>query len=78
MLFNLRYSPTPYDWERDDDTVTVELSPVEWSILVAGAQRSHIAECVELADEVARRVTDVQAKRYAAIVGDAEYEVRRG
>jgi hypothetical protein len=71
---HLRVAPRPYDHERDDTGVTITLSPIEWSILVAGAERSTIADCREVAARVAREVLEVQRLRIQADIADAEYD----
>lgn len=62
-IYHLRTVPRPYDHERDDDAISVALTPVEWSVLIAGAERSHIVACREVAARVSDEVTRVQRLR---------------
>jgi hypothetical protein len=73
---HLRAVARPYDHERDEDGVSVTLSPIEWSILVAGAERSPIDACREVAARVGREVVEVQRLRMQATIADAEYDYR--
>lgn len=67
---HLRPTPKPYDHETEGE-VWVALTPVEWSVLVAGAQRSTFTAAHEVAARVAEIVTSVQLKRFAADIADA-------
>ena len=62
---HLRAMPRPYDHERDDIAIAVALTPLEWSVLIAGAERSPIADCRSVAARVAAEVMRVQRLRFA-------------
>lgn len=65
----------PYDHQRED-AISISLTPIEWSVLIAGAERSAIADCRELAARVAAEVMLVQRLRFQADVADADADYR--
>lgn len=71
---HLRPVVRPYDHERDEDLIHVGLTPVEWSLLVTGAERGPIVAAHEVAACVAAEVKQVQHLRIQADIADATYD----
>ena len=74
---HLRTIPKPYDHEQED-AVWVQLTPLEWSVLVAGAERSQFAAAHEVAAKVTEQVMSVQLARFTADVADANGDYLEG
>jgi hypothetical protein len=74
---NLRPVARPYDHEQEHN-VWVQLSPIEWSVLVAGAERSTLVAAREVAANVAEQVMAVQLARFAADIADANHDYPEG
>jgi hypothetical protein len=72
------HSARPFDWQRDEDAVWVQLTPLEWSVLVAGAERSEVTAAREVAALVSEQVVAVQLARLGADVADANADARQG
>lgn len=62
---NLRVVPRPYDHEADEDTISVEASPIAWSLIHQACRTSPITAVREAGELVAAQVRAVNAARAA-------------
>jgi len=77
MIRHLRHIARPYDHEQEQN-VWVQLTPIEWSVLVAGAERSSLVAAREVAANVAEQVIAVQLARFNADIADANHDYPEG
>jgi hypothetical protein len=67
---NLRPAARPYDHERDDEQIWVQLHPLEWSVIKEACEWSEIRAAWEAADKMAEQVQTVQLARINADIRD--------
>lgn len=74
---HMRPVPKPYDHETEGE-IWVALTPIEWSVLVAGAERSQFTAAHEVAAKVSEVVVAAQLARMKSDIADANADYLEG